>query len=92
LERTGTLDEPESYAGQAGCEQGRLILFGGLDDCPIADEKLFEFQVLFGVDEACELAAVDEPVIEKFPDECDVLLPACGELAESEVVFFQAQT
>jgi len=48
--------------------------------------------VFFGLNQAKEFAAIDEAVFEQLPDELDVLFPACSQLAEGEVVHFEAQT
>ena len=47
--------------------------------------------VFFGVDQAEDFASVDELVFEQFADELVVFFPACGQLAEREVVFFETQ-
>ncbi len=48
--------------------------------------------MFFGLNQAKEFAAIDEAVFEQLPDELDVLFPACRQLAEGEVVHFEAQT
>lgn len=62
------------------------------DDPPVSRQQAFEFCVLFRVDEALDLPAIDEFVREEFADVFKVLAPACRELAEGEVVFFEAPT
>jgi hypothetical protein len=48
--------------------------------------------VFFGLNQAKEFAAIDEAVFEQVANELDVFFPACRQLAEGEVVHFEAQT
>lgn len=57
---------------------------------PVADKKLFESFVFFGLDQAQEFATDDEAVIEQFADELDVFLPTGRQLAVCEIVHFEA--
>ena len=67
------------------------FLFPGRDDDPVARQEPFEILVFYALDETEKFAPVDEPMLEQFVDELEVLFTTCCQLAERKVMFFKAQ-